>query len=361
MGFGLSSLFKSDVQGVSSTSSVVGIDIGLSTIKVVQLRREKNVPTLETYGELQLGPYEGIDIGRGTRLTPQKMIEALIDIMREAGATTKNVTFALSYNSSITVTIPIPTIEQDKIGAMVPIEARKYIPISLTKVNLEWFPISVNNEEKITTTLISAVYLDARNRYETIIHGSGLVATASEIEIFSSIRSALSPKDTVVVVLDCGVSSTRMYIVNKGMVTKTHSVLLSGSDITTALSEALSIEFKEAEEIKREVGVYGREGDPRLQKAVLPHLERGFRELHTVIKRYEESEGVTIDAVILSGGGSLLRGVDAYIQDMFSKPVRYAEPFAKVAYPAFLEDTLKQAGPSFAVAIGVALRAFQDE
>lgn len=364
MAFGLSSLtslFKSDMPSVSGQTSVVGIDMGLSAIKIVQLKEERGVPTLETYGELQLGPYEGVDIGRGTRLQQQKMIEALIDIMREAGATAKNVTFALSYNSSFTATIAIPTVEEEKISPMVPIEARKYIPISLTKVNLEWFPIAVDFEKKVTETLISAVYNDARTRYESIIHGSGLTAVASEIEIFSSIRANLSPKDTVVAILDCGVSSTRLYIVNKGMVVKTHSVLLSGADLTTAISQSLAIEFKDAEELKRSVGMYGTEGDPRIQKTLTPLLDRGLRELHTVIKRFEEEEGVTVASVVLSGGGALLKGMNTYIQDMFSKPVTLAQPFSKVAYPAFLEDTLKEAGPSFSVAIGVALRAFQKE
>jgi Tfp pilus assembly PilM family ATPase len=62
---------------------------------------------------------------------------------------------------------------------------------------------------------------------------------------------------------------------------------------------------------------------------------------------------------VLSGSGALLVGLSAYIQDMISRPVVLADPFSKVGYPAFLEDTLKQAGPSFAVALGVGLRAFQ--
>jgi Tfp pilus assembly PilM family ATPase len=107
--------------------------------------------------------------------------------------------------------------------------------------------------------------------------------------------------------------------------------------------------------------MHGTEKDPRTQKVLISELERGLRELHTVITRYEESSNTTIDKVILSGSGALLQGFATYTADMFSRPVVLADPFSKVAYPAFLEDTLKTAGPSFAVAVGVALSAFQKE
>ncbi len=352
------SLFKAK-SSASLQSGLLGIDIGSSAIKIVQLRDVKGVPTLETYGELQLGPYEGIDLGRSTHLPAQKMIEALVDILREAGATGKDAAFALSYNSSFTATIPIPTLDMERIPAMIPIEARKYIPIALSKVSLDWSPISVHEENKITNVLISAIFNEVLDEHNTIMSGSGLTTLVSEIEIFSSIRAALSPKDETVAIIDCGAGATRLYIVRNGSVGKTHSVLLSGVTLTQALSETLGVEFREAEVIKRTVGLLGKENDSRIQKTLGTGLERGLREMHTVIKRYEESERSTVDTVILSGSGALLQGLPQYIQDMFSKPVRIADPFSKVAYPVFLEDTLKVAGPSFSVAVGVALRAFQ--
>ncbi len=357
----LTSLLKTDTTKAAVRSGVLGIDIGTSSIKVVQLKDVKGVPTLETYGELQLGPYEGIDLGRGTHLPTPKLVEALIDILREAGATAKDATFALSYNASFTTTIQIPTLEQEKLGTMVPVEARKYIPVSLSKVELNWFPLAIHPEEKTTSVLVSAIYNEAQERYNNIMSGSALKVVLSEIEIFSMIRSVLAPTDDVVAILDCGASSTRLCIVKKGVVVKTHSIILSGVELTSALAKNLAIEFKNAENLKREVGLRGKESDARIQKTVISTFERGLREIHTVIKRYEEEDKVTVQKVVLCGSGALLKGMEVYIQDMFSRPVVHANSFSKVAYPAFLEDTLTQAGPTFAVAVGVALRAFQAE
>ncbi len=362
MGFNFASLtnfLKPDIIDSSIRDGVIGVDIGSSAIKIVQLRGIKGVPTLETYGELQLGPYEGLDLGRGTHLPAQKCSEALIDILREAGATGKEVAVALSYNASFTTVISVPTLDPERIGSMIPIEAKKYIPISLSQVSLDWFPLMVREEQRSTDVLITAIYNESLSWYTSVIKGSGLNTVTNEVEIFGAIRSVLSPKDETVAVLDCGASATRLYIVKKGVVAKTHSVPLSGIELTHTLGKALAIEFRAAEELKRAVGMHGVESDPRVQKTLVTGIERGLRELRTVVKRYEESEKITVDKIILSGSGALLKGFGTYIQDMFSCPVTFADPFLKVGHPAFLEDTLKQAGPSFAVAVGVALYAFQ--
>ena len=356
----LKTLFKAQTIIASDAEVFLGVDIGASSIKVVQIKNVRNVPTLETYGELQLGPYEGVDIGRGTHLPQNKLVEALVDILRESGATGKQVGYAFSYNASFTNTIIIPTLDQKQIPPMLPVEARKYIPISLSKVTLDWVALGTDEKEKNSKILLTAVYNEAIEKYESIMKGVGLTTIAREIEIFSTIRSVISPRDEVVVILDWGASSTRLYIIDKGVVRKTHSVLISGTELTNILAKNLKIDFAVAEEAKRTYGLAGNNNEIRIQKLLIQGIERGLHELNTVITRYERDEKVTVSKIIFSGGGSLLNGLDTYVEDMFSHSVEKANPFSKVAYPAFLEDILIVAGPSFSVAIGTALRALQN-
>lgn len=363
MAFGLSkikNLLKKDIAVDSAKESILGVDIGASAVKFVQIHSVKDVPTLETYGELQLGPYEGIEIGRTTNLPVQKIIEALSDILKEAGATGKRVVYAFSYGSSFTNTILLPTLNHADIDTMLPVEARKYIPTALSKVTLDWLPIGTHTDTKQTNVLLSAVYNKAQTEYEQIMNGCGLVTVGTEVEIFSTIRATVSLKDEVVAVLDCGASATRLYIVEKGLVAKTHSIPLSGVSLTKDLAQGLSIEFEKAEELKREFGLLGSSDNKQIQDILAKSYERGVRELHTVLKRYSEFRSVEIQTVILSGGGALMKGIKPYLSDAFSLPIELADPFSKVAYPAFLEDTLSAAGSTFAVAVGTALRGFQD-
>ena len=101
--------------------SVVGIDIGPSSIKVVQLRKEKGRAVLETYGELALGPYADLEVGQATNLPAEKLAEALTDVMREAHVTTKNAAFSIPLVSSLISIISLPAVSEAELKEMVPI------------------------------------------------------------------------------------------------------------------------------------------------------------------------------------------------------------------------------------------------
>jgi Tfp pilus assembly PilM family ATPase len=136
---------------------------------------------------------------------------------------------------------------------------------------------------------------------------------------------------------------------------------MSGVELTNAIVKACAVDFRQAEEQKRRDGLLANPNEVTAQKALTAVLERGLRELHKVMARYEEEEGVSVSKIVLTGSGALLYGLPAYIGEMLARPVVIADPFAKVAYPAFLEDTLKEAGPAFAVAVGTALRGLASE
>lgn len=354
----LSSLFTGDITKVTATdTSVVGVDIGASSIKVVQIKDNRGVATLETYGELQLGPYGNVEIGRTTNLPVQKLVEAFVDILRESSATGKNISLAISFNSSFSTIISIPTKQIDQIDTMIPVEARKYVPVPLSEVTLDWFPVSATSGQSATKVLLAAIHNDALTKYRSVIKSANLTERYLEIEIFSTLRSVIDQDDTVVAVIDVGASSTKVYIAQSGVVGQTHSLRMNGVELTNAIASSLGVHFKEAEELKRAYGLHGIPNDSRMQKALTVSVERGLREAHTLIARYTETEGHAVEKVILTGGGASLKGLDTFAKDMLSIPTVLADPFDKVAYPAFLEDTLTGAGPTFSVAIGAALRA----
>lgn len=337
-------------------STIIGVDVGSSAIKVVQIHEKKGIATLDTYGELQLGPYGDVEIGRSTQLPLQKLTEAFVDILRESSATSKDVALAISYNSSFSTIISVPTKDQAQIDSMIPIEARKYIPLPLSEVTLDWFPVSATPDQTSIKVLMAAIHNESLRRYQSMVRGASLNERFTEIEIFSTIRSTVDQEDKTVAIVDLGATSTKLYIVEQGIVGKTHSLRMNGVELTQALANIMSISFKEAEELKRQVGLYSPENDTRAQKALISILEKGFREIHIVISRYKEEEQSEITKVILTGSGALLKGLDRYAKDMLGVEVILADPFSKLSYPAFLEDTLKDAGPTFAVAIGAALR-----
>src|SRR5579872_5423334 len=123
MAFSLSNIFNKE------THSVLGIDIGSSSIKLVQLRRERGRAILETYGAIALGPYAGVEIGRATQLPASKVAEALKDVIKEANVTSADAGFAIPYASSLVSVVKLPSAAEGKLDQTMPLEARKYIPV----------------------------------------------------------------------------------------------------------------------------------------------------------------------------------------------------------------------------------------
>ena len=121
--------------------SVLGVDIGSSSIKVVQLRRGRGTAILETYGELSLGPYAELDIGQATRLPAEKLATALTDLLREANTSTTDAALSIPFSDSLTSLIDMPDLPDKELAKMIPIEARKYIPVPIGEVTLDWFVI----------------------------------------------------------------------------------------------------------------------------------------------------------------------------------------------------------------------------
>ena len=111
---------------------MLGVDIGTSAIKVVQLRRERGRVILETYGAIALGPYAGVEVGRATSLPGEKIAEALKDVIREANVTTTDAAIAIPYSSSLISIIKLPSSVENQLAQVVPIEARKYIPVPIS-------------------------------------------------------------------------------------------------------------------------------------------------------------------------------------------------------------------------------------
>jgi len=374
--------------GGKKSASVVGIDIGVSSIKVVQLRKRKGVAVLETYGEIALGPYSDIKLGVGqsTNLPAVKIAEAVTDLIREANVTTTRAGISIPFSSSLVSLISLPALDKSKLASMIPLEARKYIPVPISEVMLDWF--IVPGEEKQTPVsspeakegkktppagaakrievLLVAIHNSTLNKYNEIVQATKLDVGFFEIEIFSTIRAVIEQSVTPVMVLDMGSANTKLYIVEYGVVKASHVISSGGQDITQTLSKSLSISVSKAEELKRDFGVsdagLNKDADTINSKEIISSgLDRIFNEASKVLMQYQKKHNKNISNVILTGGGATLKGILPLAKNHFEVEVSMSNPFTKVESPAFFEKVLKEIGPEFAVAVGLALRQLQEE
>ena len=370
--------------------TVIGVDIGSSAIKVVQLSKKKGKAVLDTYGAISLGSYAGEEIGKATNLSEGKLVVALNDILKEAKTTTKNVGMAISFNSSLMTVIELPSASEVHLKEIIPIEAKKYVPVPLSEVSLDWSVVSKGKEVmKITESLIPkgpvdplqskrseilkertksetinvlivAIHNDVIKKFGHVVDGASLVAKFFEIEIFSTLRSVLEYEQTgPTMIMDVGAASTKLYVVDNGNVLDSHTVNRGSQDITASISRALGVSVKEAEILKRTIGLSQKENED-LHNAIFITLDYVFSETSKILRSYQEKNNKTLKKIIVVGGGASMKGFAEAATVNLQIEVVSGNSFSKVEAPAFVLEILKNNGPEFAVAVGVALRGLEE-
>jgi len=126
--------------------SVLGIDLGSSAIKVIELKRKHGKAALVKYGSLALGPYAQGGIGEVAKLSNEKLAEAAKVLFTEAGLGSKVAFISIPLKSSLLLLIEIPPVPESKLDSVVPIEARKYIPASSSEVSINWIRVPRKHE-----------------------------------------------------------------------------------------------------------------------------------------------------------------------------------------------------------------------
>jgi type IV pilus assembly protein PilM len=358
--------------------SVLGIDIGSSAIKIVQIKKHNGQAVLETYGELALAPYTGGVVGQATVLPTDKVAAALTDLMneKEVNITTKKCGISIPFASSLMSEIELPQVPTKELATMVPLEARKYIPVPISEVSLDWSIIpktearpgaqnanagenAQNKEASKIDVLVVAIHNDTIKRYQEIVAKSGLDAGFFEIEIFSTMRSVLDDSLTPTMIMDMGAASTKLYIIERGVIKASHTINRGSQDITMTISKSLGLSLERSEVMKREVGASG--SDKTLTDIISLTLDYIFGEANRILLSFEKKYNKSISKVVLVGGGAALKGLPELAKANFKTEAIAGNPFGKLAAPAFLENVLKETGPEFAVAIGIALRKLAEE
>lgn len=350
---------------------MLGVDIGSSSLKVVQLRKERGQAILETYGELALGPYGGSEVGQATNLSAEQITETLKDLLREAKVTTTSCGVSIPFARSLLTLINLPyRADPAEQKTVIELEARKYIPVPISEVQLDWFivpkadPTQFAEGDSHNTpaahgtieVLLVAVHNDELSLLQRVATGAGLEVSFYEIEIFSTIRAVVEEHIKPVMVLDVGAASTKTYVIEHGVVALSHAINTGSQDITRAISISGNVSIARAEALKKEEGLGGAGalGSPELV------FSRIFSEARRVLMQYETAHKKSITTIVLTGGGGVTKELGAYAKKVFSIDVRVANPFVKTEAPAFMRPILEGIGPEFAVAVGLALRKLEE-
>lgn len=364
----------SGIFGKATDNTAVGIDIGTSAIKVVELKRENGRALLTTYGALSLGQYkEGGSLGEVTMLDAATLAKALGDVLTETNIASKSVVVGIPSVSCIIFILQLPAaIDESSMPQIVPGEAKKFIPVPLEDVSLDWYVIPRREESGIASrvvaesggeakisVLVVATLNETLAKYTDVLQKASLPMDTLEIEVFSHIRAVLTRELFPVLIIDIGASKTKLTIVEHGIVETFRLVNRGGADMTNAIAHSLQVSFDKAEDMKKQFGIVTAPEHPTIADTLKTHFVDIFQEANSNILAYEKRYNKNIGKIIFTGGGAMTKGLLEYASHSFGAELVIADPFAKVESPVFLAGVLKNTGPEFSIALGLALKKFQ--
>ncbi len=356
--------FWSKISAGFFSRNFLGIDIGTTSIKIVELS-DKKTKKLSNYGQLRSEYFAGEEFRRyspeGLILGTKNIINAIGAILEEAHIRSREACFALPDYSTFFTTFELPSMSNEELKEAVKYEAPRHIPLPLADVTLDWQVIKgVPGRSGQTPLKILLIAVPNRviAQYQEIADSLKIKIRALEAEVFALSRAAIRFQDRqqVVSIIDLGQKSTTVNIVSKGLLKTSFSTDTGGEKIDDALKEAFQIDSRKAEIIKRMLGV---EKEETIREILMPVVENLLEEVSQVFNQYSQEEREKIDKIILSGGNALMPGLHKLFNQKFGIVTEVVNPFLGLSFPPGLEQVLKKIGPEFTIAVGAAMRGLE--
>lgn len=327
---------------------MLGVDIGSSSIKIVQVDRGDS-PRLRTYGMVDIGdPISS----QTTDEQVHKMAELLKNLMEKAQVTTKDCIMSLPNSAVFTSVIDMPKMTDKEMESAIQFEAKKYVPLPFSEVTLSWTMISENDDGASIKVLLIAVPNQIRDVYIKLFQLAGLNLEIIEIEALSLIRSLVVDKEKNDVIIDIGAKVTGLNFVRHGTLQLTRNLSIGGDTITDRIAQALNLSAPRAEQFKRDFGLQGTDFLPEAVKPVLSVIKT---EVAQIIGIYNANK-VNTDRIVLVGGGAQLPGIVEYFQNELSVPTMLGNSLAQVNYDEAVKPVLSRYALHLSIAIGLAIR-----
>lgn len=327
---------------------MLGVDIGSSSIKIVQIERGET-PKLETYGMVDIP--EPIS-SQTTDEMVHKIAELLSNLMSRAGVTTKECTMSLPNSAVFTSVIDMPKMGDKEMESAMQFEAKKYVPLPFSEVTLSWTVISENEDGASSKVLLIAVPKQIRDIYVKLFQLAGLNLDIIEIEALSLIRSLVVDKTKNDVIIDIGAKVTSLNFIKGGTLQLTRNLSIGGDTITDRVAQALNLSVPRAEQFKRDFGLRGTDFLPEAVKPVLSVIKG---EANQIVSLYR-THNVLTDRIVLVGGGAQLPGIVEYFTAELGVPAVLGDSLSRITYDESIKSILSRYSLLLPIAIGLGLR-----
>jgi type IV pilus assembly protein PilM len=348
------------------TKSLVGLDIGSSTIKAVELRQTGNGYRVAGIGSEAVPADSIVD---GAIIDSGVVADVIRKVFENHAIRTKEVAASLSGNAVIVKKITLPLMSESELAESIYWEAEQYIPFDIQDVNLDYQVIETGVESAdrgSMEVLLVAAKKEKIADYTGVISQAGRVPMIVDVDAFAlqnayEVNYGIQPGN-VVVLLNAGASAININVLNGDQSVFTRDISIGGNAYTEALQKELSLPFESADLLKKGIPVEGaslEDAEP-VVRAVSDNLLLEIQKTFDFFKATAASD--RIDRIMLSGGASRVQGLAEALGDRFEAPVETFNPFRQVVFDTkkLGQDLKDELALTTAVAVGLALRRVDD-
>ncbi len=330
----------------------MGVDIGTTSIKVVELKRDSGKVRLLTYG------FSENNSASSSLPEPKQVAKIINKICQQAGVSSRSAVSALPTFSVFSSIINLAGIGGKDMASAVHWEAKKVIPLPLEEMILDWKKIedqAMENKNNLKVLLTGAPRTLVK-KYIDIFKAAQINLISLETEIFALIRSLLGNDKATVMIVEIGAATTSITIVDQSIPMLSRSLDMGGLTISKAISNNLNIGLERAEQFKYDLGVSLSGGEEVVPKTISQSLAPILNEIKYALNLFTSKNNKKIEKIILTGGSSMLPNLADYLAKILNINVILGNPWSRISYPVDLKMLLDEISPRMAVAIGLAMR-----
>jgi type IV pilus assembly protein PilM len=347
---------------------LVGLDIGSSAVKAVELKPSGRTYRVTAFGSEPLPPDAIVD---GAIMDAAAVAEAIRRLLDGRGFKTREVATSLSGSAVIVKKITLPQMTAAELADSIYWEAEQYIPFDIQDVNLDYEILDTGTAPGAAgargtmDVLLVAAKKEKIGDYTSVIAQAGRVPVVVDVDGFAlqnAYEANYGPAPgTIVVLLNAGASAINVNVLNGTQSVFSRDISIGGNTYTEAIQKELHLSFDAAEQLKRGVGAEGAGADEArpVLRAVTENVVLEIQKTFDFFKGTATSD--RIDRIVLTGGSAKVEGFREALDERFGTPVEPLDPFKRITFDArkLASDDL-DATNTAAVAVGLALRRAGD-
>ncbi len=344
---------------------LVGIDIGSSSVKLVQLRNVKGGYQLVNLGLLPLPPEAIVD---NSIMDSGAIVEAIRNLVESHKVKTKNVAASVSGHSVIIRKIQLPIMTEDEMEASIQWEAEQYIPFEISEVNLDFQILGQDAKDpsQMNVVLVAAKK-DFVNDYVALFQECGLTPMVMDIDCFA-LENAFEinygdDEEEIIALVNMGASAMNVNILKDGISVFTRDIQVGGNSYNEELQKRLGLNSEDAERAKLggEVPDVDRVSIEEVLKDAQANLVQEIQRSLDFFTATTADEKV--QKIYITGGVSRSAGIRAAIEERLGVPVDLLNPFNRISYSDkdFDPEYIEAVAPLFSVAVGLGMRRLGDK